>query len=231
MKKELDSRPIVLLGDIHGDFNFLSSLYKRFQDLIIIQVGDFGMGFRNLLKEQRVLNQISELFEEKNIELFAIRGNHDDPRFFKDLKFRNSITLLQDYSVLSQNGKSILLVGGGISVDRCLRNLNQGYWKDETFVLDWDSVTTADVLVTHAAPQSFPLTKEDTNGLISDFSQRDRNLRSDLKLEAQAIQKLSDATQAKRHYFGHFHVSQKHVTDSRTYVCVDINELVEMKFE
>jgi hypothetical protein len=98
-------------------------------------------------------------------------------------------------------------------------------------VLIRNLITTTDVLVTHAAPECFPLTKEDTNGFVSGFCQRDRSLRSDLKLETQAIQKLSDLSRAKRHYFGHFHVSEKHVTDSRTYVCADINELVELKFE
>jgi hypothetical protein len=41
------------LGDLHGNFNLIGSI-DRFgiKDTHIIQVGDFGLGFRALLKQR-----------------------------------------------------------------------------------------------------------------------------------------------------------------------------------
>jgi hypothetical protein len=44
---------VMYLGDLHGNFNLIGSI-DRFgiKDTHIIQVGDFGLGFRALLKQR-----------------------------------------------------------------------------------------------------------------------------------------------------------------------------------
>ena len=132
--KEKDK--IALLGDIHGMYGRLRWMVKPsndrcITDAYIIQVGDFGVGFyrENYYKfEFQLLNK--EL-EKSNCHLYVIRGNHDDPSWFKETHnpfgYKN-ITLLQDYSELNLLGKSILLVGGAISIeDRKSTRLNSSH--------------------------------------------------------------------------------------------------------
>ena len=82
----------------------------------MIQVGDFGAGFRkDFLDDMLYLNDV---LNEYNVTLYVIRGNHDDPKFFNGNHNWGNLKLLKDYTVLDLEGKKILLIGGAISIDR-----------------------------------------------------------------------------------------------------------------
>ena len=60
MNKILDHRPIIMLGDIHGDWNVIERFCKEFSEFNIIQLGDFGIGFdQNKNKESRKFENLS----------------------------------------------------------------------------------------------------------------------------------------------------------------------------
>ena len=54
---------IYYLGDIHGNFNVIHQFIKLFniENAHIIQVGDFGVGFKPIEKEKRLLEMYHTL--------------------------------------------------------------------------------------------------------------------------------------------------------------------------
>ena len=228
---DLEDKLIILVGDVHGSFYSITELCKQFQNIYILQVGDFGIGFeQNKLKEQRILKNLAESLIRSNNHLFVIRGNHDNPAYFNDQTIEERITFLSDYSILNQNGKKILCVGGGISIDRVHRKIGTSYWVDEVFVLDEQKIVEADVLVTHVAPKEFPLITLQSNSLVKTFCKVDHKLDSDLKRESNLVQSLVNLSKCKKHYFGHFHVSMKYDTSSCIYTCLDIDETKQLEW-
>jgi UDP-2,3-diacylglucosamine pyrophosphatase LpxH len=231
MDKQLNNNPIILVGDIHGEFSSIENICRRFSNLNIIQLGDFGIGFtQNKLKEQRILNNLCGTLKRSNNYLYVIRGNHDDPVYFDDRCYDETLTFLSDYSVLTQNDKKILCVGGGISVDRILRKEGLSWWSGEVFNLVPEKIQKADVLLTHVAPTNFPISKEETNPLVLEFAKDDPTLISQLKAEKKLVQELNDLCKPKQHFFGHYHISVKYEVNGVEYRCLDINESSELLF-
>ena len=94
----------------------------------LIIAGDIGLGFSPIdvyLKHYRIL---SKFIASKDIELYLIRGNHDDPSYFTEHKIdMENIFTLEDYTVLNIGDTNILCVGGGVSIDRKNRIKNYEY--------------------------------------------------------------------------------------------------------
>lgn len=227
---------LVLLGDIHGDWQVIEDFCKNYSDFCILQVGDFGIGFKHKLKEQHKLEKLSQVLTDSNNELYVIRGNHDDPRYFTGVKDRErpKVILLQDYSTLRFQNTVIQTIGGAISIDRSTREIDRSYWLDEEVRFYPDRVQKVDVLVTHSAPGVFPLTKGDANPAVKHFisleARQGGSLDQDIKQEQKIIQELSDLSQCRVHYFGHFHKALTHFEAGRKYVCLDINEFKELSY-
>lgn len=121
---DLTGKPIVLCGDIHGDFRLLTykiTVELDLHDTAVIICGDCGFGFekKNYYLEA-VYNRIKDRLEKNNNDLFFLRGNHDDPSYFNG---ENKIDLphfktLSDYEILQSDRGRILIVGGASSIDR-----------------------------------------------------------------------------------------------------------------
>lgn len=230
MHKTLEEKPIILIGDVHGDWHFLREFAIKFPEFNVIQLGDFGMGYMEPSKQHFKLDNLSKVFEKANSHLYVIRGNHDDPKYFDDRVINDRITFLRDYSVLTTyNGDRIQLVGGGISVDRKLREENKGWWKGEKIVFSPVKIEKVDCFLSHVPPKNFILDKFQTNGFVDVFCKEDLTLREELKEEQELMQNLFDLSQANLSYFGHMHVDTSCVDGfHRRYRCVDINEALEL---
>lgn len=229
--KEKDK--IVLCGDIHGEFGEIRWHLKNISDAYIIQVGDFGVGFYKENYYKTELTYLNEKLENANCHLYAIRGNHDDPAWFKEtnnpFELKN-ITLLQDYAELDLLGKSILLVGGAVSIDRRFRQPGKTYWQDEEFVLKQEHEfpykdRQYDVVVTHTRPGACGTFKGFNN--IKEWCDQDPDLKNDLIEESQLLDYLYEHTKPKHWYYGHFHSSNLITHEGTTFRCLDINELYE----
>ena len=222
---------LMFLGDLHGNFNLIGQYIDRFgiKDTYIIQVGDFGVGFKSLVKEKRELELYHTKLVKNNVIVYAIRGNHDFPRYFNNDPFGlTNIKLVKDYTVLNLEGKNILCIGGAISVDRRLRMTkhqregnfdirtgSEAWWPDETFNLDLDRLNKfrdINIVVTHTAPDyCFPDNCTGlgpfVNGIIKQTGDEELRLdlldeRRHLTLAAQAIKEHNDI---EFWYYGHFH--------------------------
>ncbi|MFZ6013406.1 MAG: metallophosphoesterase [Bacteroidota bacterium] len=229
---------LLFLGDVHGEFPELSKKIVRYQisNASIIQVGDFGIGFR-IKQEIEELQVLNSILAESNSTLYTVRGNHDDPSFFTGRSAFSNIVFVQDYTLLTVEGHNILLVGGAVSVDRSVRALGSDYWKDEVFTYNEKlltdvlaNVSSLDIVVTHNAPTEFwPYTFD---GIVSKFAQRDDLLLRDLQQDRGNYSRLLKHLQVmnllpESWYYGHFHASYQAIYNSITYTLLDCMELIE----
>jgi predicted phosphodiesterase len=243
------------LGDIHGNFSVIHQYVKKFdiKNAHIIQVGDFGVGFKSIEKEKRLLQMYHDLLVKNNVIVWAIRGNHDyKPHFDSDPFGLTNIKLIPDYTILELCGKKILCVGGAVSVDRTWRYTfkqkmgifeNQAlgvesWWPDEIFQLDKDKICEMrdiDIVVTHTCPHYCP--PDNTfgfgpfvEGIIRDTG--DTGLKTDLNVERQAMTDLfhllkMNGNNIEKHYYGHFHNSEVQNYDGCEHRMLGIGELWE----
>lgn len=248
-----DKMRLMYLGDIHGNFNIITQYVTRFdiRDAYIIQVGDFGVGFKTLVKEKRQLDDINTALIKRNVIVYAIRGNHDQPSYFENDPFvLSNIKLVKDYTVLNLVGKNILCIGGAISIDRTVRYTKRqlegdyttnigvdSWWKDEGFNYDDSKLVDLrdiNIVVTHTSPDyCWP---DNSNGfapIVNDFASMDKTLKTELlderrrmTLAFQTIKMYNDIEYA---YNGHFHAN--HVTEiyGTTHRLLGVGELWEQR--
>ena len=222
---------ILYLGDIHSDFDIIIKYIKsnNLKDCFIIQVGDFGVGFKPFDDEIKSLSIVNSYLNKNNIILYAIRGNHDFKTYFDNDPFNlSNIKLIPDYTVLNLCGKNILCIGGALSVDRKIlmsddqkkgdNLLKPGlkWWIDEPFLLDLNklsSLRNIEIVVTHTSPDYCAI--DNTFGFgefVDGFIKNDSNLKSDLINERKQMSELFlilklNGNNITNHYYGHFHKS------------------------
>ncbi len=148
----------------------------NYNDSIIIINGNEKLGFNDIKYYELILAKINKALSKANTYLFFIRGNNDNPSYFKDeLINLSNVKSIPDYSLIKISSKNILCVGGGISINRSWKMKHQElinsitsneskkiYWEDEAPFFDGESLkelknTKIDYVITHIAPTfSFP---------------------------------------------------------------------------
>jgi len=241
---------IITSGDWHGEFNTVIREIKRLdlQDCTIFQVGDFGMGFAKLKKDLRQLDRFNLTLRVRNIYLYAIRGNHDNPKYFDGSISTSNIKLLPDYSVVQVDDQNILCIGGAISIDRKPNAKQVGfdgkpwkgrkegvnYWADEALVFKPELVkdlNNIDIVITHSAPDFCqPRIK---NGL-STWATEDLGLIEECAVERNNLSKIYDILKAnncplKSWFYGHFHFHETERFENTDFTVLDINEFWEVR--
>lgn len=164
-KLNIECNSIYAVGDIHGVFNSVVSMMKRYNitNSIVICCGDCGLGFNSVDGTKTLLNKLNKECKQRNVHIVMFRGNHDDPSFFNNPFIGSEyIHPVPDYTVLND---SILLVGGATSIDRVYRmqlkeqavkkymlyhpgktedeaklNTTNYYWPDEAPVFDAEAL-------------------------------------------------------------------------------------------
>lgn len=226
---------IYILGDIHGDFEFLNKCAGDLEEnSILVQVGDFGLGF-NEPKEEEWLNTINKTLAKTKSKIYAIRGNHDK----KTGNFpsqKGAIYFLEDYTYKVINGEKWLFVGGATSIDRHMRREGFDYWSDETVEYNPDKCSEkCDVLVMHSAPIScYPQdTKSSLKKVVSLYVPKiiewQNKMVEDLLIERQKLERVFVKTQPRRAFWGHFHSSKKEIINNCECQLLNINEIVKIK--
>lgn len=223
---------IYFLGDIHGQHYPLSRFLKpEIKNSLIIQVGDFGVGFQSISHDALASRKITKWLTSGNNHLVLIRGNHDDPSLFTNNSFLNSeaITLIPDYTYKTINNKSFLFVGGAISIDRLYRQPGKDYWPDENFILcsDLSSITKCDVLVIHTSPDV--LYPYGDLKHLSSFLTKDISLEAELISERKLVTQLYDCVKPQFVINGHFHKSHYENVNGCIHKTLDINEFWELR--
>ncbi len=237
---------MIILGDIHGDFQYLIELLGMFdfQNESIISVGDFGLGFDTLSSECMHLAMLNNSLRRRNIKLYVIRGNHDNPSYWRDSNdskdpgFSN-IILVRDYTVMIIEDKNVLFIGGGISIDRSVRTEGRNYWKDEVIIRNDEFIkslpeNSIDVMITHTpiAKMFWHICGTD---LVNQYALRDRSLWADIDKEQSILEeynsilKETQKDSLKMWFSGHLHISSVVNTDNIKYIVLNIAEFYEVR--
>ena len=234
---------MIFIGDIHGNFKKLFSLINQteIENDTFIQIGDFGIGFRPIEDEYLLLSFINQMLIEGNNDMYVIRGNHDNPSYFIEDKFNfSNIKFLPDFQVLEINGKTILTVGGALSIDRVQRKEGVNYWKDEEFPLivpDIKDIYTdnpIDIVCTHTCPSfTWPFTLAP---IVKDFIKIDPKLEYELFAERKRLDLLYEKVgeyngfAPKRWIYGHMHKTISTEYKETKFQCCGIDYMYELKF-
>lgn len=235
---------LIFVGDIHGHFDTLrymiSERYKH-ENAAIIQVGDFGVGFAKPNYYKEIFKQLNDSLKWDNNHLYAIRGNHDNPAWFKEtnnpFEYSN-ITLLADYSEVDFLGRKILCVGGATSVDRIDRQQNyyerlqkrhghaqQTWWSDEKIKIlspEEFAYKKYDIVVTHTRPSVSGFYKG--SGYIGKLILQDPPLKAELIHEAAEMTRLWEYTKPELWVYGHFHEPMVSRHEGTIFRCLTIDE-------
>lgn len=222
---------IILLGDTHSLETTRDILKSRevIEGNDIWHCGDAALGFgydsyniRNTLTWLGMYNQICK---DLDIRLYINRGNHDAtyPEIW-DSTWCN-VTMIKTGDVATfPNGKTALLVGGGISVDRVTRKNNFDYWTGEgTPILE--DVPKCDIVFSHDCPEKFNHPTATLPNHYGWYVDRDPTLLTDCANQRKIMTDIVDRSEAKTLFYGHFHNSMAQKIDGVYARCLDINEL------
>lgn len=250
-------RNILICGDIHGDFNLLvNKICCQFEltDTLVVVAGDCGFGFEREGYYENIYNKNKRKLDEANNYIVFVRGNHDNPAYFTNehINYERFMTV-PDYTVIEVSGRTILCIGGAVSIDRnyridCQNRLNikhyHGpeelkpgyYWQNEMPVYDEEKLNQIserfiiDTVVTHTAPDFCE--SRNKNGIKS-FIKSDEKLKDDVKQErlimTQIYHKLNELNQPLSYWFyGHFHKSNTELIDDVYFKMLNIMECCEL---
>jgi len=227
-----ETKPLIFLGDHHGNWNELFYLIKikKLNECNIISVGDLGIGFlRKGDSQHKICENLSREFKNKNINFYGIRGNHDYPFYFQGLDrvSLSNFELIEDYTIAEYNGKKIQFIGGAVSIDRTARKEGVSYWEDEAVNFEKDKCQEVDILVTHTAPSwCFP---SKFNQMVYGWALEDAYLLKDLTDERAVMDEIFKLCKPNFHVYGHFHDSLMEIINGCKHNLLNINELYEYK--
>jgi len=206
---------IIVVGDIHGDFQILNHLIETQHPEIILQCGDFGYWPR----EYGWPPDDPPLRNGKT-KIYWCDGNHEDHEDHEDheelshivesnkceiapncfYQPRGSILTLPD-------GRSVLFFGGAASGDKWRRTEGETWFQSEVPLLsDLDHIqrdATIDIVISHTAPTAFKLWQVPPAGYsrIPWLAKHQEETR-------EILNKILFRYHPQQWYFGHFHIQQ-----------------------
>ncbi len=149
---------IIVTGDIHNEFKQLNKLINQKHPDIVICCGDFGYWPRSsgALK-------LSDI-KPQGAKIYWIDGNHDDHWSIRD---RHTDELEKDIFYMPRgstmkldDGRNILFMGGGYSIDKHLRIMGWDWFPEETIgYSDMENLPDekVDIFITHTCPEELVL--------------------------------------------------------------------------
>lgn len=203
----MENRRLIFVGDIHGDFRKMiwkATEQYEIKGADIVVLGDFGVGFDNRLKNdyKRALKKI----EKFDLEIYTIRGNHDNPDFFNGKKEEELLELypkihfLKDHTLYKIAGKDIYTVGGGGSTDISNRTPEKNWWKEEYIeeIPLKDIPKYSDIIISHEAPLSF-------EPVISRFPETPEEQYEKILKGRRFLEDVLKECRCKYWFYGHYH--------------------------
>jgi len=236
-----------VIGDIHGytldwktgkrGFDYIMGMIENtLQGANIIQVGDFGMT-NDVNRMNKILKKFNKILKRVDSKMYVIRGNHDNPAFWNGTHIYSNIELVPDYETRVIDGKTVLFMGGAISIDRVERIKTYNlYWVDEVFVLNRELLNTikgVDIVVTHTAPKfAFPQTGK---GILDEYVRKDHTLLQECARErldmTEAYNILKENNNITNWLYGHFHTNEVTPHEGCEFRVVGINDTYHLRTE
>ena len=219
---------ILLLGDIHGDYNILAKALAVAKDTgatAVIQVGDFGLFPHNEQKFYQVC--------QYDIPTYFICGNHDDCTRWTAL---TEVTRIWDDAnlfyiprgtVMNIDNRTIAFMGGAASIDKDYRLRNGWHWDEKENISPYEVLRmmdnaknkNIDMFITHCPPNSVINEHFDSKGKLMfgvglDWHDHNQDI----------IENIWHGIGTPMIYSGHMHRK----VEGMTYRILDIDELLEV---
>jgi len=226
---------MIIIGDLHGELRSLVAVLREndVRGLSLIQVGDFGTVYARSDFFQGWLADLVAWLDEADCMLYVVRGNHDDAADFPAASPSPRLRYVEDYSVHCIDDRKVLFVGGGVSVDRSIRDYGADEWEAEKFVLDRGKLAALDLddlwaVVTHTAPDVAP--PFGFSPMMRDYAAEDATLLADITAERRALTELYlaivERTRPSWWLYGHFHAHAVTERDGTRFRMLDMKELL-----
>jgi hypothetical protein len=194
-------KKVVLVGDIHGNFDKLSILIEKEgkEDAVFIQLGDFGIW------PPENLNVINEIKTENKI--YFIPGNHENWSVLSQFEngkihqLNQNIYFCAFNSRLTIGDKTFGFFGGADSIDKMNRIEGLSWWRNEVITTGdmecfLNNPAPFDIGISHTCPNSFDLESLISYKIYADCSRV-------------ALDHIFKTIKPENWYFGHFHASLK----------------------
>lgn len=226
---------VILQGDSHDTSIVYDTLNLRIPNgSDYVHLGDVGLGFGGetyaMKNAETWLDRINKLCITLNINCYLIEGNHDNPAVWELPPLSNVFLPKSGEVGIFPNGKKVLFIGGGISVDRCVRKEGIDYWKGE-LTPKLENVEKCDVLFSHDCPEHFNYSTASLPQNFQWYVDRDLTLMDDALAQRLNMTDIVKRSEVKEIYHGHFHHSIVEEHDGVKCRCLDINELFEYDAE
>lgn len=220
---------IVFIGDIHNNWNNVVKQLSNYSDTLFISTGDTHLGEYQFNFDIERLENIEYSLSTNNNVLVLIRGNHDNPKYFKKKStFRSlleetaeHVILAPDYSIIKTSKYNILCIGGARSVDRVFGIKDVTWFQNENIQKPEDNFfnqdNAIDIIVSHSAPL-FAEPLEFSNALkhynsfiVNAYSLYDMKMKNDIYKERLLLKGIYEKLNNKHHIqylvYGHYHKS------------------------
>lgn len=155
---------MILLGDIHGDWNYLQKIVNQNPDKTIICLGDFGYWPNTEIWPPHIISAAPIYFIDGNHENFWAMKNNDLLLWEEPKKVRGNIYYLSRGLTFNLENKNILCCGGGESIDRIYRTIGENWFPEESIsytdiqkCIEKIKNEQIDLIITHAAPYCFKI--------------------------------------------------------------------------
>jgi len=134
---------VLLQGDTHGNTNAIINALHEARDRQcerVIQLGDYGYGWRVWEGRDKFTNKVSRWATEIGVPLWWIDGNHENFDLleakgafgaFESKELMPNVTYVPRGTVLELGGTRVLFVGGAYSVDKKWREPHRSWWPQE----------------------------------------------------------------------------------------------------
>lgn len=211
-------------GDIHSDVRDLierleGNYFPTKSDIVLL--GDAGFWHERDLPFQ--FFPLIDALEKADCRVLVLRGNHDNPDFFKYGMQTRHFVLLQDLTEVRYGTKLGLVYPGATSIDRYWKSLEMlpgnTYWPDEV-VPEPSEVPRHhyDFVLAHTGirPPAASMS------LLSYFSVDDKNIGAAIFKEGLNVEKVMKKTSPEVWVYGHYHLDQEFMyppTNTKCVVC------------
>lgn len=145
---------VIITGDIHNDFGSLNTLINRKKPELLICCGDFGYWPK--------FSQAKQFSDIKNprTKILWCDGNHEDHWSLRDRTTDelapNVIYMPRGSTYTLPDGRNILFMGGGYSIDKAYRTEGVDWFREETISQkDFENLPDMkiDIVVSHTCPE------------------------------------------------------------------------------
>ena len=216
---------IIVVGDLHGEWNHLNKLINKKDPNYIFQCGDFGwwpkldLGIKQSPILYNYPNKITNWklkgVKPKNTKVFWCDGNHEEhPTLSQNGKINEvyeNIFHASRGSTLEIDGLHVLFCGGADSIDKNLRTAGHDWFPEENItqqefekMMSHDKI---DIVISHTCPLEFEVNTE--------FGEKHKDV------NRQALSEVLKKYRPHKWFFGHWHMFKQGQFEGTKWCCLD----------